>query len=599
LIHAFWNAITNISILDPTCGSGAFLFAALEILEPLYTTCLKKMQEFLDTRTDHKSLEFFQRILDQVKRHPNRRYYVLKSIVINNLYGVDIIEEAVEICKLRLFLKLVAQLEEYKDIEPLPDIDFNVRAGNTLVGYVTQKAVLDAVKYASGKSTGQTKFKTEDEEKIVQQITKSAKDAERAFAKFKRKQTESYITPADKVDLSHRLGALRDKLDYYLAIEYDIKASKRTKYEKWKSSYKPFHWFVEFYGIMKKGGFDVIIGNPPYVEYNKVKKKYTIKNYKTESCGNLYAFVIERNGQLCQATGRSGMIIPHSGICTDRMAEVQRLLLNEKTTWISTYDMSPSRLFEVDQRLCIYLTYASEQSGGIFSSKYHRWYGENRSSLFQTIQYIDAEPVLFSNTITKIHHALEIEVLKKRSALTPLQEYLRKDGVTIYYHNAPRYWCRFTNFIPYFWSELKGKTISGHVKDLSLATKKDASATIAALNSTLFYWWFILLSDCRDLNRREIKTFPIGLDQMSERIKEQSKIFVKKLMNNLKLHSKRTIAYRATTGKVVYDEFDQKHSKPNVDDIDQILAKHYGFTDEELDFIINFDIKYRMGTGLG
>jgi len=75
----------------------------------------------------------------------DKQYIVeIKSIIVNNLYGVDIMEEAVEICKLRLFLKLVAQLEHYEQIEPLPDIDFNVRAGNTLVGFTTLREIQDA-----------------------------------------------------------------------------------------------------------------------------------------------------------------------------------------------------------------------------------------------------------------------------------------------------------------------------------------------------------------------------------------------------------------------------------------------------------------------
>ena len=78
---------------------------------------------------------------NESKSTPIERYFILKSIVLNNLYGVDIMEEAVEICKLRLFLKLVAQLESYDQIEPLPDIDFNVRAGNTLVGFTSLDAV--------------------------------------------------------------------------------------------------------------------------------------------------------------------------------------------------------------------------------------------------------------------------------------------------------------------------------------------------------------------------------------------------------------------------------------------------------------------------
>ena len=59
--------------------------------------------------------------------------------------------------------------------------------------------------------------------------------------------------------------------------------------------------------------------------------------------------------------------------------------------------------------------------------------------------------------------------------------------------------------------------------------------------------------------------------------------------------SKRRIYHYKTTGKVEYDEFYLKLSKPIIDKIDRVLAEHYGFTEEELDFIINYDIKYRMG----
>ena len=125
-MRGFWNALSDVSVLDPTCGSGAFLFAALNILEPLYTACLEGMRGFLDDlertqRPRHQqTMSDFRDTLKQADRHPSQRYFILKSIVLNNLYGVDIMEEAVEICKLRLFLKLVAQLESYNQIEPLP-----------------------------------------------------------------------------------------------------------------------------------------------------------------------------------------------------------------------------------------------------------------------------------------------------------------------------------------------------------------------------------------------------------------------------------------------------------------------------------------------
>ena len=109
---------SDVTVLDPTCGSGAFLFAALNILQPLYEACLDRMEAFVEehdapaSRPVRRSYADFRAHPGGRRRsHPNREYFVLKSIVLNNLYGVDIMEEAVEICKLRLFLKLVAQLE--------------------------------------------------------------------------------------------------------------------------------------------------------------------------------------------------------------------------------------------------------------------------------------------------------------------------------------------------------------------------------------------------------------------------------------------------------------------------------------------------------
>ena len=140
LLRSLWKTIEKVSVLDPTCGSGAFLFAALNILKPLYEACLKRMQGFIEdmgATGTHGATKFedFKKTLAHSERRPKQDYFILKSIIVNNLFGVDIMEEAVKICKLRLFLKLVAQLESQDRVEPLPDVDFNIRAGNTLVGY--------------------------------------------------------------------------------------------------------------------------------------------------------------------------------------------------------------------------------------------------------------------------------------------------------------------------------------------------------------------------------------------------------------------------------------------------------------------------------
>ena len=192
LLRAFWHAMRDVSVLDPTCGSGAFLFAALNILEPLYTACLEGMRGFLDDleRTDRprspQALNDFKEVLAQVEKHPSEHYFILKSIVLNNLYGVDIEEAAVEICKLRLFLKLVAQLESYDQIEPLPDIDFNIRAGNTLVGFTSLEAVRQAMTVTLD---GQSRQVFPEEQAALDHIEEDARGVDWMAHEFRRQQT--------------------------------------------------------------------------------------------------------------------------------------------------------------------------------------------------------------------------------------------------------------------------------------------------------------------------------------------------------------------------------------------------------------------------
>ena len=217
-------------------------------------------------------------------------------------------EEAVEICKLRLFLKLVAQVERVEDVEPLPDIDFNVRAGNTLVGYATREDVQRALTTATD---GRMKLMFEEESTALQRFEERAADVERLFGLFRQQQTElgGQVTAEDKAELRRRLDALDDELNRALAREYGVEAEMDGAYKAWLESHRPFHWFVEFYGIMRRGGFDVMIGNPPYVEYVSSRLSYTPQQLKTMTCGNLYAFVIERCFDALRDHGMIGMIV--------------------------------------------------------------------------------------------------------------------------------------------------------------------------------------------------------------------------------------------------------------------------------------------------
>jgi hypothetical protein len=608
---AFYRAIEKISILDPTCGSGAFLFAALNILEPLYDACLDRMQGFIDDydRSDDPKAaqrhQEFRQILENVGKHTNRRYFILKSIMINNLYGVDIMEEATEICKLRLFLKLVSQVEADTKkpnygIEPLPDIDFNIRAGNTLVGFATLEEVRQAV---NRESSGQGKLLFDD---TLERIEKSAVAVDKTFQEFKFLQsnnTDGKQLSTKKTELRSSLGKLNDELDRYLADEYEKGQSKKpVAFQKWKSSHQPFHWFVEFYGIVSQGGFDVIIGNPPYVEWAKIKSYSVMQNqYFTECCGNIYTAICERTYKLLEASGTLGMIIPMSCISTERMQEFRDIWDNYKlTSYISNYsgDAHPSVLFEgVKFRLSI-LIQLRNQTSKIYSTHFYKWFPQSRNQLFPLIQYCQVKINFVQNgLIPKVTEELSSSILSKCLGvdLTIGTVINKAYSYNVYTHRIVAHFVKAFDFIPFFKNERDGIKKSEDYKIFSVESEFQRDILVAILNSNTFYIWFAFYSDVYHCGREIILSFPCSINQLLTTHGKQLREIKYKLMDDFRENCiRRSIPYK-TTGIVEYDEYYPRLSKPIIDEIDRVLAKHYGFSDEELDFIINYDIKYRMG----
>lgn len=134
------------------------------------------------------------------------------------------------------------------------------------------------------------------------------------------------------------------------------------------------------------------------------------------------------------------------------------------------------------------------------------------------------------------------------------------------------------------------------LKNLYFANARTAGCALSVLNSTLFYWLMNVTSDCRNLNRREIDSFPIHLRTLSELHSAELFRLSVELDDNFKSNSKIVPMNFKDHGKMEIQCVYPKLGKTIIDEIDRVLAMHYGFTDEEVDFIINYDIKYRMGT---
>jgi hypothetical protein len=572
--------------LDPTCGSGAFLFAALNVLEPLYEACLDRMESFIeDAKKLSKPSEVdFVEVMAEVEKHPSRTYYVYKSIILHNLFGVDIMAEAVEICKLRLFLKLVSQVDgaHGRDLEPLPDIDFNIRTGNTLVGFATESQFDKANTLVTDQSRRA-------------EIKKSISDLANLFDRFRRGQTVhgGKVTTKEKHQLRNKLGSLSLDLDKYLAHSYGVDPTKKADFGTWRESHQPFHWFAEFYGVMQEGGFDVVIGNPPYVvnTANKVPYDLSSAGLVTLSAGNLYAYVFERSIPLAKASAPISLIVQLTAISSERMRPLQDLLIARGLLQILPYPRRPESIFDGVEMPVVILTSYPRSIRSMVSTRIGRMYGQERPYCLETHQTATHNMRLHGHRVAKFQTDAEQSIIKKIVSKTYSTGLLvtRSSGHQVFYQEACRYWLKAQSGLPYF--ARNGEVMRPpHGRVFSATNKNSAAFFGCLLNSSMFYWYYSLFSDCEHVNDDLVKTVPIPPEWADQ---DWTKLSTA-LSDALSSHASRKTINTKQGHVIEYDEMKAARAKSEINKIDLALGKIYGFSDDELDLLVNYDIKYRM-----
>ena len=254
-----WQTLATLKVLDPTCGSGAFLLAAMKVLEELYESVFEGIRHHV-AGSSHPNPYLSAIVADS---EGNSAYFLRKSIALHNLYGVDILEEAVEIARLRLFLALVATVDQRERLEPLPDLDMNIRCGNILVGCVSTDDL---------QSIHEGNWVIAETVVAINEQAVKLRDIYRQF-----QEAQDTERRADVLKWKAKLQIGTDALRHQLDRLYSRSDSQATGWDftKWHNTHQPFHWIAEFPEAVLEGGFSVVVGNPPFVRKHKVEYSYT------------------------------------------------------------------------------------------------------------------------------------------------------------------------------------------------------------------------------------------------------------------------------------------------------------------------------------
>ncbi|EPR0953749.1 class I SAM-dependent DNA methyltransferase [Campylobacter jejuni] len=333
--------LNSIKICDPAVGSGHFLVSALNVMLSIYDELNLFDEEFyLEVQNDEilitgrkgEFIEYKRPKTPKDKAHliQQELFHTKKDIIENNLFGVDINPNSCEITKLRLWIELLKHSfyqsfddENYHDLKTLPNIDINIKCGNSLVSYFETGKSLSHYpnikerinKYKRIVKDYKEGFYT-DKSRINQEI-KNLKISFKNFCfadKFK-KEMKSFNDKCEKYSKKYGnfLAVDDENLKFFVSANltlFDFDEKEATKeFANLKKEYDnifnlesnhPFEWRFEFPEILDDDGnfkgFDLIIGNPPYIRQEELKelKPHLAKNYKVyKGTSDIYTYFYE------------------------------------------------------------------------------------------------------------------------------------------------------------------------------------------------------------------------------------------------------------------------------------------------------------------
>jgi len=321
--------------------------------------------------------------------------------------------------------------------------------------------------------------------------------------------------------------------------------------------------------------YDIIVGNPPYVEYGKLPVKPD-SNY-----GNIYADVLCNAVCELKSTGVIGFVIPLSFVATSRMQSIREDMYKKMNRiFILNYADRPDCLFDgVHQKLSILFGIKGQGKCISYTSSYYHWYNSERRDLLNNCKIFPSHHR--DQYIPKIGNVYEASIFEKicnvkgESLLSLLNTQNKQSSV--YVNMRACFWMKAFSFNPG----------SKEYKEFGCPSEM-RPYLLAILNSNLFFLYWTIVSDCWHITNKELSEFFVPTDGVCLDI---FRILTSKLERKLE----RTKKYIGS----VQTQYEYKHRecKPEIDAIDDALQDMYGLTDEEVAFLKEYKLKYRMSNG--
>ncbi|HHF3560514.1 TPA: Eco57I restriction-modification methylase domain-containing protein [Campylobacter jejuni] len=384
--------LNSIKICDPAVGSGHFLVSALNVMLSIYDELNLFDEEFyLEVQNDeilitnHKGefIEYKRPKTPKDKAHliQQELFHTKKDIIENNLFGVDINPNSCEITKLRLWIELLKHSfyqsfddENYHDLKTLPNIDINIKCGNSLVSYFETGKSLSHypnIKERMGKYKRIVKDYKEgfytDKSHINQEI-KNLKISFKNFCfadKFK-KEMKSFNDKCEKYSKKYGnfLAVDDENLKFFVSANltlFDFDEKEATKeFANLKKEYDnifnlesnhPFEWRFEFPEILDDDGnfkgFDLIIGNPPYIKENDNKDLFTntkkLRTYQGKM--DIWYHFVGRGFDILKNNGYLAFIATNNWVTNSGAKKLRNIVLEESQI-LSLVDFSSFMVFD-------------------------------------------------------------------------------------------------------------------------------------------------------------------------------------------------------------------------------------------------------------